>query len=123
MRVQLARRERLRQDKERLAALQQVAATTVKVERVLGSSGAELSTDTAERIATDINQLNFAVWKMKVGALCLDMNTSMTPMTSMTFDSSTHFQKSKLMHIFYTFCVLFDTGLGAVELLGTNKYN
>ena len=123
--MQLARREQLRQDKERLAALQQVAATTVKVERVLGSSGAELSTDTAERIATDINQLNFAVWKMKVGALCLDKDTSMTPMTSMTFDSSTHFQKSKLMHmhIFYTFCVLFDTGLGAVELLGTNKYN
>ena len=78
MRVQLARRERIRQDKERLAALQQVAATTVKVERMLGSSGAELSTDTAERIATDINQLNFAVWKMKVGALCLDKNTSMT---------------------------------------------
>ena len=86
--MQLARRERIRQDKERLAALQQVAATTVKVERVLGSSGAELSTDTAERIATDINQLNFAVWKMKVGALCLDKNTSMTPLT---FGSTTHF--------------------------------
>jgi len=27
--------------------------------------GAELSTDTAERIAADINQLNFALWKMK----------------------------------------------------------
>ena len=92
MRVQLARRERIRQDKERLAALQQVAATTVKVERMLGSSGAELSTDTAERIATDINQLNFAVWKMKVGALCWDKNTSMTPMT---FDYYCSFPKVK----------------------------
>ena len=28
---------------------------------------ADLNTDTAERIATDINQLNFVLWKMKVG--------------------------------------------------------
>ena len=113
--MQLARRERIRQDKERLAALQQVAATTVKVERMLGSSGAELSTDTAERIATDINQLNFAVWKMKVGALCWDKNTSMTPMT-FDYYYSIPKVKTKLMHIFYTFCVLFDTTLEWVQI-------
>ena len=35
----------------------------------------------------------------------------------MTFGSTTHFQKS--LYIF----VLFDNGLGAVEMLGTYKYN
>lgn len=35
---------------------------------MLGTGGrADLNTDTAERIATDINQLNFVLWKMKVG--------------------------------------------------------
>ena len=59
----LARQERIRQEKEMLAGLQRVSAITVKVERMVG---AELTTDTAERIAADINQLNFALWKMKV---------------------------------------------------------
>ena len=67
VRVKLARQQRIRQEKEMLASLQQVAANTVKVERMLGTGvRAELNTDTAERIATDINQLNFVLWKMKV---------------------------------------------------------
>ena len=67
VKVKLARQERIRQEKEMLASLQQVAANTAKVERMLGTGvRAELTTDTAERIATDINQLNFVLWKMKV---------------------------------------------------------
>ena len=67
VKVKLARQERIRQEKEMLASLQQVSANTAKVERMLGTGvRAELTTDTAERIATDINQLNFVLWKMKV---------------------------------------------------------
>ena len=64
IRSKLARQEKIRQEKEMLGSLQQVAVTTTKVERMVGEG--DLTTDTAERIATDINQLNFAVWKMKV---------------------------------------------------------
>ena len=59
----LTRQERIRMDKERLSSLQTVAITLAKVERMVGP---DLNTDTAERIATDVNQLHFAVWKMKV---------------------------------------------------------
>eukprot|EP00092_Neocalanus_flemingeri_P036089 GFUD01039293.1.p1 GENE.GFUD01039293.1~~GFUD01039293.1.p1 ORF type:complete len:755 (+),score=230.57 GFUD01039293.1:37-2301(+) len=64
----LTRQETIRRDKERLSSLQQVAATLSKVERMVGC-GTELNTDMAERIATDVNQLHFAVWKMKDAAL------------------------------------------------------
>ena len=64
VKAKLSRQERIRQEKEMLGSLQQVAATTVKLERMVGSG--DLNTDTAERIATDINQLNFAIWKLKV---------------------------------------------------------
>ena len=63
VKLKLARQETIRKDKERLSSLQMVAATLSKVERMVGS---EQTTDTAERIATDINQLHFVVWKMKV---------------------------------------------------------
>ena len=63
IKTKLARQEKIRQDKEMLASLQRVSSITVKVERMIG---AELTTDTAERIAADINTLNFALWKMKV---------------------------------------------------------
>ena len=63
VKVKLARQETIRRDKERLSSLQMVATTLSKVERMVG---AEQTTDTAERIATDVNQLHFAVWKMKV---------------------------------------------------------
>jgi len=66
VKLKLARQETIRKDKERLSSLQMVAATLSKVERMVGS---EQTTDTAERIATDINQLHFVVWKMKDSAL------------------------------------------------------
>ena len=66
VKAKLARQETIRRDKERLASLQMVATTLSKVERMVG---AEQTTDTAERIATDINQLHFIVWKMKVGTV------------------------------------------------------
>ena len=67
VKAKLARQETIRRDKERLSSLQMVATTLSKVERMVG---AEQTTDTAERIATDVNQLHFAVWKMKVGITC-----------------------------------------------------
>jgi len=66
VKAKLARQETIRRDKERLASLQMVATTLSKVERMVGG---EQTTDTAERIATDINQLHFVVWKMKDAAL------------------------------------------------------
>ena len=64
VRRKLSRQERIRQEKEMLGSLQQVAAITNKVERMVMSG--DLTTDTAERIAADVNQLNFAIWKLKV---------------------------------------------------------
>lgn len=66
VKAKLTRQETIRKDKERLSSLQIVAATLSKVERMVGT---EQTTDTAERIATDVNQLHFAVWKMKVNYL------------------------------------------------------
>jgi len=70
VKAKLARQETIRRDKERLASLQMVATTLSKVERMVGT---EQTTDTAERIATDINQLHFVVWKMKDAALVKQM--------------------------------------------------
>ena len=64
VKAKLSRQETIRRDKERLSSLQEVAATLCKVERMVGEQN--IDCDTAERIATDVNQLNFAVWKMKV---------------------------------------------------------
>ena len=97
VRLKLARQERIRQEKEMLASLQQVAANTAKVERMLGTGvRAELNTDTAERIATDINQLNFVLWKMKVRIcycitlLSLNYYTILTKKSKTTFSPSVH---------------------------------
>jgi len=68
VKTKLARQETIRKDKERLSNLQMIANTLSKVERMVGGA-AEQTTDTAERIAADINQLNFAIWKMKDAAL------------------------------------------------------
>lgn len=74
--AKLSRQERIRQEKEMLGSLQQVAATTVKLERMVGSG--DLNTDSAERIATDINQLNFAIWKLKDSMFIQQMSPRVT---------------------------------------------
>jgi len=77
----LARQAVIRAEKSSLANLQQIADTLAKVERmVAGLVGQEVgkSQDTAERIATDINQLNFAVWRMKDSALVADIEPRLT---------------------------------------------
>jgi len=76
VKAKLSRQERIRQEKEMLGSLQQVAATTVKLERMVGSG--DLNTDTAERIATDINQLNFAIWKLKDSMFIQQMSPRVT---------------------------------------------
>lgn len=61
VRSRLARQSSLREDKAALASLKQTSLALAKIERVVAG---EITTDSAERLATEINQLQFAVWKL-----------------------------------------------------------
>ena len=94
VKTKLARQEKIRQDKEKLSSMQEMSRVIGKVERLLGG---EINTDigescnnrvemrpqcnqhlTAERIATDINQLNFSAWKMKESRFIVEMQPRLT---------------------------------------------
>lgn len=66
VRSRLSRQMSLRSDKAALASLKQTSLNLAKIERVVAG---EITTDSAERLATEINQLQFVVWKLDESVL------------------------------------------------------
>jgi len=73
VRVKLELQEKVRGDKARLQNMQHILHSLAKLERVLGNQE-QLSMDQAERIAADVNHLDFCVWKMDGAAVVEDVS-------------------------------------------------
>lgn len=66
VRSRLSRQLVLREDKAALTSLRETSQALTKIERLVGG---EINIDSAERLATEINQLQFAVWRLEKSAL------------------------------------------------------